>query len=85
MDSAFDSMVSDDEAEETIEKSGEASSVVASWLGLDSGDDSDDGDEDDDIDAEKFVRAPRLGLGAKFIPHKPVEEVQLTCTRSQGD
>jgi len=69
-------MASADEGEQaTVELSGEASSVVASWLGLDSGEDSDESG-DDELDSEKFVRAPRLGLGAKFIPHKkPAVEV----------
>lgn len=72
----------DDDGDESvpIELSGESSSVVASWLGLESGDDS---DEDDDLDAEKFVRAPRLGLGAKFIPHKPVAEACAIVLRDR--
>jgi len=58
--------------EPVLEVTDEARNVVASWLGISvTSDDEDDDGEDTNADLEK-QRAPRLGLGAKFIPHKQV-------------
>lgn len=50
----------DDEPEQArIEISGEASSMVASWLGIDSDEEDDEEAEDEDLTSDKFSRAPR--------------------------